>query len=292
MTDELWAAIVRGRRQDLLRAITQTALGRAPARSSHRSVRRPRRRGRPHRRRRPSRPSSTTLHDPPPAVPGSTRAAREDGRPAAHALSRLVARRPRRPLRRPLHRPLRPRPCPWSPRPVPHLRLRPAHRPRDDLRLRWMEAALPDPEAPSATSSTTKPGGPSRTVPPGPHASPMETVPRPRHLQPDDHPPPLRPRRRRRRQQPIPQPGPRTARDCSTKVIYAQEPDQIPDTVDALGLTTTEGHELLTLARGEALWRVGADRTFIVTHRITSHEHTLFDTNTRMLARSDPFPGI
>ena len=80
-------------------------------------------------------------------------------------------------------------------------------------------------------------------------------------------------------------------RDCSTKVIYAQQPDQIPHTVDALGLTTTEGHELLTLTRGEALWRVGADRTFIVTHRITSHEQNVFDTNTRMLARSDAFPG-
>ncbi len=158
----------------------------------------------------------------------------------------------------------------------------------------WMEAALQDPRSPQryivydeAWRTLKEPS------PPRPNAVPMETGSIPGHLQHDDHPRPLRPRRRRRSEQPKPQPRPRgLLRDCSTKVIYAQQPDQIPHTVDALGLTTTEGQELLTLTRGEALWRVGADRTFIVTHRITSHEQNLFDTNTRMLAKSDALPGI
>jgi len=48
--------------------------------------------------------------------------------------------------------------------------------------------------------------------------------------------------------------------------------------------------ELTRLGRGEALWRVGQDRSFIVSHRITAgpdSEIELFDTNARMLDTHD-----
>jgi hypothetical protein len=83
-------------------------------------------------------------------------------------------------------------------------------------------------------------------------------------------------------------------RDCSIKVIYAQEPDQIERTGTGLGLSSAEGAELTRLRRGEALWRVGQDRSFIVSHRITagpSSELELFDTNARMLDKSDRIPA-
>jgi hypothetical protein len=83
-------------------------------------------------------------------------------------------------------------------------------------------------------------------------------------------------------------------RDCSTKVIYAQEPDQIDRTCTGLGLSPAEGAELLRLVRGEALWRVGQQRSFIVNHRITDgpgSERELFDTNARMLDKADRFPA-
>jgi hypothetical protein len=48
------------------------------------------------------------------------------------------------------------------------------------------------------------------------------------------------------------------------------------------------------LARGEALWRVDQERSFIVNHRITDgpgSERELFDTNARMLDNPRRFPG-
>ena len=46
-------------------------------------------------------------------------------------------------------------------------------------------------------------------------------------------------------------------RDCGTKIVYAQEADQIERTCSGLGLSSAEASELLKLDQGEALWRVG-----------------------------------
>jgi hypothetical protein len=69
--------------------------------------------------------------------------------------------------------------------------------------------------------------------------------------------------------------------DCSTKIVYAQESGEDAKTGAALGLSTTEVDQLSSLARGEGLWRVG-ERSFVVRHICTPGELALFDTNQRM----------
>ncbi|MDP9116546.1 MAG: ATP-binding protein, partial [Actinomycetota bacterium] len=69
--------------------------------------------------------------------------------------------------------------------------------------------------------------------------------------------------------------------DCSTKIIYAQESGEATKTAAALGLSSTEANELPRLAVGEGLWRVG-ERAFVVRHLCTPGELELFDTNARM----------
>ena len=71
--------------------------------------------------------------------------------------------------------------------------------------------------------------------------------------------------------------------DCSTKIIYAQESGEDAKTGAALGLSSTEIDQLASLARGEGLWRVG-ERSFVVRHICTPGELALFDTNQRMVA--------
>ena len=56
--------------------------------------------------------------------------------------------------------------------------------------------------------------------------------------------------------------------DAETKVIYAQPPDQLPQTRELLGLTDTEAELLPHLRRGWALWKVG-QRSFLVQHRLS-----------------------
>ena len=70
--------------------------------------------------------------------------------------------------------------------------------------------------------------------------------------------------------------------DCSTKVIYAQESGEDVKTGAALGLSSTETDQLASLARGEGLWRIG-ERSFVVRHICTPNELSLFDTNQRMV---------
>lgn len=70
--------------------------------------------------------------------------------------------------------------------------------------------------------------------------------------------------------------------DCSTRIIYRQEPDQLGATAGHLGLTRTEKAILPELGTGEGLWRI-RDRAFRVQHQITPAEHTLFDTTGRMI---------
>jgi len=70
--------------------------------------------------------------------------------------------------------------------------------------------------------------------------------------------------------------------DCSTKIVYTQESGEDAKTGAALGLSSTEVDQLSSLARGEGLWRVG-ERSFVVRHVCTPGELALFDTNQRML---------
>ena len=69
--------------------------------------------------------------------------------------------------------------------------------------------------------------------------------------------------------------------DCSTKIDYAQESGEDAKTGAALGLSSTETDQLSSLARGEGLWRVG-ERSFVVRHICTPGELALFDTNQKM----------
>ncbi|NCD15912.1 MAG: ATP-binding protein [Actinobacteria bacterium] len=69
--------------------------------------------------------------------------------------------------------------------------------------------------------------------------------------------------------------------DCSTRIIYQQESDQLDQSAAALGLTETERDQLTALKVGEGLWRI-RERAFLVQHQLTHGEHHLFDTNDRM----------
>jgi type IV secretory pathway VirB4 component len=73
--------------------------------------------------------------------------------------------------------------------------------------------------------------------------------------------------------------------DAETKIIYAQPPDQLPQTRELLGLTDTEAEILPYLRRGWALWKVG-QRSFLVQHRLSPSEHELVDTDARMAVRA------
>ena len=69
--------------------------------------------------------------------------------------------------------------------------------------------------------------------------------------------------------------------DCSTRIIYRQETDQLAQSATALGLTDTERDTLTTLGIGQGLWRI-RDRAFRIQHQLTTGEHDLFDTTARM----------
>lgn len=74
--------------------------------------------------------------------------------------------------------------------------------------------------------------------------------------------------------------------DTETKVIYGQAPDQIELTRSLVGLSEVEASVLGELKRGQSLWRVGS-RSFVVSHRLSSVELALVDTDARMLGRQD-----
>jgi hypothetical protein len=75
--------------------------------------------------------------------------------------------------------------------------------------------------------------------------------------------------------------------DCSTRIIYRQEPDQLGSTAAQLGLTDTEKAILPDLGVGEGLWRV-RDRAFRIQHQLTPAEAELFDTTGRMVDFTNP----
>ncbi|NGO42905.1 VirB4 family type IV secretion system protein [Streptomyces ureilyticus] len=69
--------------------------------------------------------------------------------------------------------------------------------------------------------------------------------------------------------------------DCSTRIIYRQETDQLHAAASLLGLTSVESDAISHLNRGRGLWKV-AGRSFIVQHLLHPHELSLFDTDARM----------
>ncbi|MGW4289658.1 VirB4 family type IV secretion system protein [Streptomyces sp. NPDC004673] len=69
--------------------------------------------------------------------------------------------------------------------------------------------------------------------------------------------------------------------DCSTRITYRQETDQLHAATSLLGLTSVEREAIAHLPRGRGLWKV-AGRSFIVQHLLHPHELELFDTDARM----------
>ncbi|MGQ0843061.1 MAG: ATP-binding protein [Sporichthyaceae bacterium] len=69
--------------------------------------------------------------------------------------------------------------------------------------------------------------------------------------------------------------------DCSTRVVYRQESDQLAGTELALGLTDTERALLPSLPRGCGLWKLpGSSR--VVHHRLHVDEISVYDTDVAM----------
>jgi hypothetical protein len=69
--------------------------------------------------------------------------------------------------------------------------------------------------------------------------------------------------------------------DCSTRIVYAQESDQVEPTAAALGLTDVEAEQLIHLPRGRGLWKVGR-HSAIVDHILGDAEIQVVDTDARM----------
>jgi len=69
--------------------------------------------------------------------------------------------------------------------------------------------------------------------------------------------------------------------DCSTRIIYGQEADQVSTTAAALGLTDVEASLLPGLPLGRGLWKVGR-RSFVVDHVMSDVERAITDTDGRM----------
>lgn len=71
--------------------------------------------------------------------------------------------------------------------------------------------------------------------------------------------------------------------DCSTRIIYRQEPDQVQVSMSLLGLTGVEAQAIAALTRGRGLWKV-VSLSFIVQHLLHPREKPLYDTDFRMTA--------
>jgi type IV secretory pathway VirB4 component len=69
--------------------------------------------------------------------------------------------------------------------------------------------------------------------------------------------------------------------DCSTRVMYRQENDQLAGTHLALGLTDTERTLLPSLPRGCGLWALPS-ASYVVHHRLHADELALYDTDLAM----------
>jgi hypothetical protein len=72
--------------------------------------------------------------------------------------------------------------------------------------------------------------------------------------------------------------------EASTTVIYRQHAQEVPDTADALGLSSTARERIARLPPGVALWCV-AGRCFEVRHVLSDQEWALIDTDQAMGTR-------
>jgi hypothetical protein len=78
--------------------------------------------------------------------------------------------------------------------------------------------------------------------------------------------------------------------EASTTVIYRQHAQEVPDTAEALALSSTARERIARLAPGVALWVVGG-RCFEVRHILSEREWALIDTDQAMGARHQTTPG-
>ena len=69
--------------------------------------------------------------------------------------------------------------------------------------------------------------------------------------------------------------------DSETRILLSQSPADLGRTRELIGLSANEVAHVASLARGEALWRVG-HRSFVVQHRISDAERWLIDTDAAM----------
>lgn len=79
--------------------------------------------------------------------------------------------------------------------------------------------------------------------------------------------------------------------DCSTRIVYRQESDQVGAAVTALGLSTTEREVVTALPRGTGLWSMPG-RSYVVHHLLHPDEIAVLDTDQAFrLATADPTGG-
>jgi type IV secretory pathway VirB4 component len=69
--------------------------------------------------------------------------------------------------------------------------------------------------------------------------------------------------------------------DADTRVVYGQSPGEKNLARTLLGLTDPEADEVCSLGPYRGLWKIG-EHTAVVDHILTSAEHALVDTDTRM----------
>jgi hypothetical protein len=70
--------------------------------------------------------------------------------------------------------------------------------------------------------------------------------------------------------------------DCSTRIVYRQETDQLAATTRALGLAEPERDLLAHLPRGTGLWKSPAG-SHVVHHRLHAEEAAAYDTDAHMV---------
>ncbi len=69
--------------------------------------------------------------------------------------------------------------------------------------------------------------------------------------------------------------------DCSTRIVYRQEADQLTGIEAALGLTDTERVLLPALPRGCGLWKLPR-ASYVAHHRLHPDESVVYDTDSAM----------
>ncbi len=77
--------------------------------------------------------------------------------------------------------------------------------------------------------------------------------------------------------------------DCSTRIVYRQEADQLTATATSLGLTRPERDLLAALPRGIGLWRMPG-RSHVVRHHLHADELAVVDTDAAMRGTSPQRP--